>query len=198
MAITTIALIKARYSPDLDSDRDTALTSALAEAVDWVQNRTGRVIEEAAYTEYFNGDGSTKILLDPGHRPVLHEAGKYVTVTDSGTSLTVDNSLGYNATADVFLEHVNADRQCVVHLTSPMTVGVQNITVTYSAGWASGNGAGDTPEDIVALVNEAAWLIFNSHSWVGKSQVSGSRGSVSWEKDLTPQSMATLKRLEVK
>jgi hypothetical protein len=197
LAITTIALVKARYSPALDSTRDAALTTALAEAVDWVQRRTGRVIEEASFVEYFNGDGQRRLLLHPGHRPVLHESTKYVTVTDSGTALTVNNALGYNTTADVFIEHITQDRQCVVHYESGFSVGVQNITVTYSAGWGA-NQAGVVPDEIVALVNEVTWLIFQSGSWVGRSQASGSRDSVTWEKTLTPVSQAVIQALEVR
>ena len=192
MALTTAAAVKARYSPAMDASQDAALATALTQADAWIKAATGRDIEEATYTEYFNGYGQTRLLLRAGRQPVLHEAAKYVTVTDSGTALTIDNALGYNTTADVFLENIGLDNQAIVHYRSGFSVGRQNITVTYSAGW------GTVPTEIVALANEVAWLLFKSHQWVAKSQASSGRATVSWEKGLTPQALSTLNRLEIK
>ena len=110
MALTTVAAIKAIYDPALASSQDAALTAAISYGDAWIKRVTGRPIESAEYTEYFDGRGQYTLVLKPGRQPVIHSGGTVVVVTESGSARTV--ALGYDESADVILEHANEDRAC--------------------------------------------------------------------------------------
>lgn len=191
MALTTIAKIKTLYAPALGTEQDSELTAALGYADAWLKRRTNRPMESASYTEYFSGRGQETLALRPGRQPVLHDSTTPVTATENGSSLTL--ATGYNTSAHAILEGVNEDRQCLLHSNqSHFTSGVQNIAVTYTAGWST------IPVDVEWLASLLAWHIFSTKAWQGKASATAGRGSVSWEKDLPQMALDLIEALTVR
>jgi hypothetical protein len=191
VALSTIAKIKTLYAPNIGTEQDTELTAALAYGDAWLKRRTGRPMESAAYTEYFNGEGKEQIRLRPGRQPVLHDSTTPVVLTDSGSSLTL--AIGYSATADAILDGANEDRQCVIWSNgSHFTSGIQNVKAVYTAGWST------IPADVEWLSSCVAWHVFSTKAWQGKTSSTGSRGAVTWEKNLPQMALDLIEALTIR
>lgn len=199
MALTTAAKVKAYANPELDPTKDAELAEAVARVSAWVPYVCGRPIEEASFTERFDGcralgSGKDLIVLRPERRPVKHITGDLISVTEDGNALVLAE--GYTTTAGVVVEDANEyDLPCKLRrYNQPWAdgYGSQNITVVYKAGLTSAHPLWPALE---ALANEVAWLSFSSPNWLGKATVSRAGESTSWEKDLTPASRDLIRRL---
>ena len=190
MSLTTIAAVKAWADSGMGSGSDTELTAALARVDDWLPRVTGRPIEQASFTRYFDGYGLRGVLYLPsGHYPVKHDpVNDEVAVEEDGSALTV--ALGHDTSTDCWIVGADAtasiERSAHLRRNGSWSGGYQNIKVTYKAGWPT------VPAGIAWLANELVWLEFKSPGWLGKATTSREGESVTWSKDLTPQSARTL------
>ncbi len=201
MSIISLGTLKAWAATNLDTSKDDVLTRCISAATLWLQRRTGRVFEQAAYTRYFDGEGAggkgiDTIFLDPGHRPVMYDPtgtpAIALTVTEDGTEL--DEAIGYNTTADVIIVGANLDEPCrLIRNSGTWAPGKQNIEVEYTAGWLAAN----VPAEIGEVICEVAWLFFQSPSWLGKGAIGKAGSSVSIEKELPAWSKEIIEGLRV-
>lgn len=195
MALTDLDIVKQWANPSMDSARDDELDRCCDAASDWVKRVANWEIEQASYTLYLNGvdaigSGCNVLLVPAKYRPVIHSGATLVTVTEDGSALSVAAS--YDTTKDVMLLGANFDTRLeLAKPSSPWSRGYANVAVSFDAGYASGS----VPEDVVQLATEVALLMFRSPNFAGKSSKTGRGGSVSFEKALTPWSLATLERL---
>lgn len=197
----------------LDTVEDAALQLCLDAALQDVERQTGRGVALTQRTVYLNGDdadGRTgEILRLPGgYRPLRYDGATYtVTVVENGTALTV--ARGWDTTAQVIL--VGVDEDVVPKLLrnpqqGPVLVGdsyesgwrrwasgVQNIAVTYKAGWDTAA----VPDQIGELVFELALLNWRSASHTGASAKSKGGNAVSLTGDLSAKALRTLASLKV-
>jgi hypothetical protein len=149
--------------------------------------------DETALTVYLDGQArigpyNNILLLPVKYRPIVHTGSDLVTMTEDGSALNV--GVGYDASANVILVGQNVNQRCeLVKPLSHWSLGYQNVVVTVpKAGYA----AGSIPSDIEQLATEIALLIFRSPSWIGKASKSTRGGSLTYAKDLTPQSVEVL------
>lgn len=197
MPLTDILIVKSWINPGMDDSRDEELERLIDTAGAWVKRVADWEADEAAYTLSLDGNDAIgpqrNILLLPSkYRPVTHAATP-VTVTEDGSALVVGT--GYDTGDDVTL--VGADdgnaRLELVKQTTPWSSGYQNILVGFTAGYAD---ADETPFDLKQLVTEVAALMFRTPGWLGKATKSTRGGTLTFEKDLTPQSAQLLTRLK--
>jgi len=194
MPLTDPDLVKQWANPKMDSSRDDELDLACVAATAWVKRAALWEVEETAYTLNLDGcdaigPSNNVLLVPPRYRPVTHSTTP-VTITEDGAALSV--TAAYDATKDVYL--VGADRNARLELikpASPWISGYANIQVAFTAGYA----AADVPQDIVQLASEVALLMFRAGNFTGKASKTGRGGTISYEKDLSPASAATLERM---
>lgn len=195
MALFDIDDLKRWANPSMDGQRDEELLRCADAATAWFKRVAQWEIESAAHTIYLDGNdavGSVRNILHVPfkYRPVVHSGETLVTVSEDGTSLTV--GVGYDTDADVIVVNANVEDQCeLVKPSTSWSSGYQNITATLTAGYA----AASIPDDVTQLVMEATLLMFKSPAWIGKVSQTSQAGSISFEKELTPQSAALLNRL---
>jgi len=197
VALTDAATIKSWANPALDSSRDTELTRCAGIASEWVKAAARRVIEETVFTRYFSGFdafGSPQfemLLLEASHRPLIYPGtgGGAFSVKEDGITLT--HAQGYNANVDVIVENANTDHRAALTRRGGWSRDISNIEVIYTAGYATAS----VPSRVKHLATEVAWLIFQSPGWLGKATIGTGAGSVTFEKELTPQSREVLDEL---
>lgn len=164
-----------------DDDQDDFLTSLAARASAKLDTYLGRTIEAAAYTEYYDGDGTGTLLLK--ERPV-----------NSLTTLTVDG-----VAVDSEDWHLYAAQGRVVlvdgyDLSGTFTKGIANVYAAYNAGYAS------VPADLQAVCTELAALMFQDSAqganWLGKKSetLPSGAGTLALMHALCDMSLATLDR----
>lgn len=192
MALTTFAKVKAWANPAVGSGRDTEITRCITAGDAWIKRTANWDIEKVdGIVETLNGDDAMgDVLLMPiRYRPVLRDDSNAVTITEDGTTLTTAASYPDDSSADVYLVGANKQARCELHKGSPWSRGPANVQVTFNAGEAV------VPLDIEQLANEVALLFLRTPDWLGKSARSSRGGSVSFEKDLTPQSAELIRHL---
>lgn len=180
MPLVTIAEVKTWVAGDGVSDitgvNDTVLTECVLAAGEEIIEETSRIWEKAAFTEVFDGDaakGKSGEILTLRRFPVTYP-GDAITVTENGVSLVV--AAGYSLSAGVIVKgHALEDRCRLVRTTGAWAPGIQNITVGYSAGFAT------IPSRIKFVAKELAWLYYQEGRKVGLgsvAQAGSSRGLV--------------------
>lgn len=207
--LATRAVLEAWAEGKLDGATDAVLERCLLAATVYFEQQTSRVFAKpgSAYSTVLNGndaDGKLgEILLLPrGHRPVIHSTPDFVTVTENGVSLTV--AIGYSTTADVIVEHANEDKRARLirrPTVRPMLAydqfveklgywapGIQNITASYYAGYASGS----IPEDVEQAVCEIALLLYRNPNLVGVASKGRAGHSAALTKELPPTVVAVI------
>ena len=186
---------------DIDPSKQAELTACIAFAQSWVAQAAGlRSLEKesAAVTAYLDGSdagsGSIALWLPADIRPVWHSGGDLMVVIEDGRTLTL--AIGYSATADVVIRNANTSNRVCLHKAGGWsTSGPQNVSVACKVGWHFDTGVLIAPFDVRRLVMEVSWLMFNSHAWVGRQNISKAGSSISIENDLSPGSQATLDSL---
>jgi hypothetical protein len=150
---------------------DPVLDACIAAAGELIIAETSRIWEKASFTERFNGDsalGKLGELLVLKRFPVTFPADA-ITVTESGTALTV--AQGYSTSAGVIVEDAAVENRCSLIRVSggarmSWLAGVQNIVVTYSAGFAT------LPEGCKQAAKELSWLCYTQGRKSGVESVS--------------------------
>jgi hypothetical protein len=201
MALAGPSDIGSWIGKDIDPSKQAELTATIAFAQAWIAQDAGlRSLEKesSAVTTYLDGSdaggGSTALWLPADLRPVWHSGSDLMVVAAEGTTLTL--SVGYSITADVVLSNVNTSRRVCLHKRGGwLTSGPQNVAVTCKVGWHLDTGVLVATPEIRRLIMEVAWLMFNSHAWVGKQSISKGGSSISIENDLSPGSRSTLDSL---
>ena len=187
--LTTTAILKAWASPDLDSSRDAELALCVTRASVWVEEQSSWVIGTVTYTaKAFDGDEirGPNLFLPTRHRYVATPSA----ITENGTALTI--ATGYDTSADVIATGLlDRNEQARLQRRGSWSAGLQNIAVTYVAGYA----AGSIPADIEQLANEVAWIFFKAPMSIGRSTVTKAGHAATIDKALTPLSLMTLERL---
>jgi hypothetical protein len=171
---------------------DTVLTACIAAAGEAIIEETSRIWEKAAFTERLNGDGVAGKLgeiLMLRRFPVTFPADA-ITVTESGTALTV--AQGYSTSAQVIVEDAGIESRCSLIRASGgarlgWLAGVQNIVVTYQAGFAS------IPERIKFVAKELSWLFYQEGRKVGIDNVAQAGNSRALVHKLSEMSQAILR-----
>jgi len=195
MALFALVDLKSWANPSMDSARDEELTRCVDAAAAWLKTVARWEIEQDEVTIYLDGHDAAgphdNVLHVPfKYRPVVHSGETLVTVEEDGSALTV--GVGYDTSADVIVVNANEAEQCeLVKPSSPWSRGYQNVKAVITAGYA----AASIPEDVKQLAMEVSLLMFRSPAWIGKASQTAQAGTVTFQKDLTPQSAALLQRL---
>jgi hypothetical protein len=138
--LTTLAHVKAAFSPALVGSADDARLSALISAVsEWFIQETGDPILEDTYIEVAPGTGTATLMLR--HRPVTHVASVQV----DGLSIT-------RSTAANVPGFVADERAVYLRGGGVFSRGIQNVRVVYVAG------AESVPADVEECVVQGVVL----------------------------------------
>jgi hypothetical protein len=157
--LTTLAKVKRYLGPEAEDtiSADDILTDLIASSSAWVENRIGRSLSEAAYTETRDGNGDTRMILE--HYPVADSPE--LTLTVDGETLpkrtTVDGD-GW-----VLTESEIGVLDLVGYL---FTVGVDNVVISYTAGYAT------VPADIEQACIEHVALRYSDRKRIGVDSMS--------------------------
>ena len=65
------------------------------------------------------------------------------------------------------------------------------MELAFTAGYADGA----CPARVSLALMEIAWMFYTAPTWLGKSHASGSGHGVTFEKELTPMTQATIESL---
>ena len=179
MALVTAQEVKDWVAGDgttnITGVNDTVLTSCIAAAGEEIIQESTRIWEKAAQTEVFDGNaavGRNDELLLLRRFPVTYPSDA-ITVTENGVALVV--GAGYALNAGVLVKNAGLERHCqLIRITGcGWAPGVQNVTVTYSAGYTA------VPDRIKFVAKELAWLYYQEGRKVGLddvAQAGSSRG----------------------
>ena len=201
--LTTKDILKA-WSDELatlDATRDTELTRCCKVASAWIPRVVGFPLETTTgFVARFSGSDTLgkagEILeLHHGHRNVVHPTG--FSVTENGTALTT--ATAYSTTAQVMVIGAGSLDTYVrlIRQSDSWSSGIQHVAVTYTFGFDGADASVPAvPDDIQQLANEIALLAFRSKKWLGTASVAKEGFSQTYEKQLTPQSKDTLRRLK--
>jgi len=168
--------------------------TCIAAAGDAIVDYTSRVWEKTPITEYFDGDRAAGVrsqILILKRFPVFYAPpGDNITVTENGLALVVGQ--GYTTTADVIVKNVGLESHArLIRTCGSWACGVQNILVTYPAGFAS------VPVRISQVAEELAWLMFLEGRKVGlaaATNLNNSRTLISSLSDFSKAILADAKR----
>lgn len=126
--LITLSEAKA-FCDETEDDRDDILAALVSAASETIANEVGGpIVTESYVAEVYDGDGETELWLV--NRPVT-----------SVSAVTIDGA----AVTDYYWY-----RSGRIYRSSGWTSGIQNVTVTYTAGWGT---------EIPAPLSEAAKLI---------------------------------------
>jgi len=133
----------------------TLLGNLLEAASDWVKLYTRKDFTSAAYTEKYDGQGTFDMFLN--QTPVTDVATVIIDYQDGTTPTTIDN------TADDQFLYDGETGELKFHPNSTADItyfpfGFQNITVTYTAGYAA------LPEAITEAVCQIAAALYGMGS----------------------------------
>lgn len=136
--LTSVAAVKA-YLGETGTSLDVILASLVSATSKRFLEEIGREIESASRTETFSGDGGS--ILMPTHYPITAVGSLTVDGDAVPARATVDDD-GYVIADAIKIELVGYE----------FTHGVQNVVLTYTAGYAT------IPTDVAQAVNEwVAW-----------------------------------------
>jgi uncharacterized phiE125 gp8 family phage protein len=162
MRLTTIERLRAYLGQTIVAKDDALLQSLLEGSSDFFESECGRSILEDTYTDTVDGNGKTSMMLRAS--PVVSVA----TVTVDGAAIPVRPS--WDGEGYV----LQGDRIRLVGYT--FTVGISNVEVVYSAGWAT------VPEDVQMAVCELAAMKFRQRDSVGIfSRTMGGEGQTTYQ-----------------
>lgn len=204
--ITDVDRLKA-WGPKTDGLDDEVLNRVINAATAAVETSTGRLIMSRAHTVVVDGSravGRTKEVLRLAHGPVESSAPAPV-VTENGEALTV--ATGYDLDADVILDPGGSpsDKQGPprvprlirqrrsAQLQSDVGAnpnlgwkpGIQNITITYTAGYQITTGISTHgPEDIEQVVLALVWLMYKEGRRSGHQNVTRLNQATAYLKEL--------------
>ncbi len=178
-------------------DTENSLLSA-SEAVEWVgstgssdlwyriydcvnqaaarmNHETGRLLKSRSITEYYDGDGSTWLMLN---QYPLSSTTITVTIDDGTRAFTTDMQL---TTTDI---RCDTDLGVIQVVGSAFSEGYRNVKVVYTAGYSSSE-SNSTPlvsaqKDYVQLL----WNRQNNRGSIGIRSESAESGSRTYETDL--------------
>lgn len=157
MALTTVALVKARLGIAATSTaQDALLTEIVAEADSTLKNYLGQNVEQATYTEYYLGNGRRELLLR--QLPVMSitsialDADGYFgygenpfatgDLLTAGVDYALDRSSNSEGSGSGIVYRINAVWPAASEfsrnlLTTGIAAATGNIKVVYVAGYSS-------------------------------------------------------------
>ena len=114
-----------------------------------------------------------------------------VEIEEDGRALTV--GVGYSPSADVILRGANEDKPCELIRQGCWSRGVQNVKVTYTAGYASDA----IPDDVQQVACWLSWFLFTEPERF--AEASSAKGGVgfSFSKEMPPSILACFNALRV-
>jgi len=172
--LTTLANVKAYLSPPLTTTNDDALLSRLITAASqFIQTWLNRIVAVTSYTDVRNGTGGIVLFL--GNRPVTTIAAVTVDGVAIGPSSPAPTGAGY-----LF------DDSAVYLVGHCFAKGVQNVTVQYSAGFAS------TPPEIEQACIALVTLRYKERDRIGQASKNLGGETVSFEQRDMPPDVATV------
>ena len=182
--LTTYDLVKAWCGLPAGNTADDALFTRLVTAASSAaQLYMGRNIPSASYVEAYNGNSRQALLLRQS--PIV-----------SITSVTVDNTTIPQATAQpgagwrfdtmfLYLDGYGFNRSDGGG-TSSFNRGIQNVVVTYTAGYAT------VPFDIAQATIEMAGYLYKSKDRIGEASKLVAGQTIAYIRDINPNTLRTL------
>ncbi|HEY1503366.1 MAG TPA: head-tail connector protein [Stellaceae bacterium] len=172
--LTTLANVKAYLSPPLVTTADDALLSRLVTAASqFIQSWLNRTIAAASYTETRSGAGGTRLFLR--NRPVTAVAS----VTVDGVAIAASSPAPMG---DGYL----FDDSSVFLIGHSFTRAAQNVTVQYTAGYAS------TPPEIEQACIALVALRYKERDRIGQASKNVGGETVSFQQKDMPADVATI------
>lgn len=207
--LVDVAYVQAWARGKLQGATGEGLPAAILSAGAWLERAVGRRFLKTAYTTLLDGSRASGtcgevLYLPRAHTPVIHAGADQVVVKENGQARTV--ALGYSTTAEVIVVGANEQRRCKL-LRSPNSYpaladagfeaavgywspGVQNVEVTYKAGWVEA----EIPDDVKATVAEIATKFYMEPVKVSKSSSSRGNSAVAFTQELSGQAQETIAR----
>jgi uncharacterized phiE125 gp8 family phage protein len=116
---------------EADTSKDNMITRMINASSQMIENYIGRKVLSRTYTEYYDGRGNDRILLD--NYPIISVAELW---DDSGSTFT--NTANKFAASDFGFEVADSEKVGILLLNGEMFgKGVRNIKVIYDAGYAT-------------------------------------------------------------
>lgn len=161
-----------------DTTKDAFLTNLINRAYKILERYCSRVMKQATYVEYYDGDGSADLLVNQW--PIISVASIYDDlnrVFDSGTLVPAADYVIYKERGLIRINALDLVSQGIFQR------GTQNIKLTYDAGYAT------IPADLEDAGIQMVEHMFNRSATGGF--LSGSLGSrsESYDNDQIPQAV---------
>lgn len=157
-AWTTLDLVREHLRfPASDTTKDEQLKSFINRSLAILEKYIGRQIKERSYTEYQDGDGSNKVLVD--QYPILVVTSLHDDPTRQFTSESEIDSTDYA----VFNDH---GRINLVSDGGNFAASEQNIKIVYTAGYAA------IPDDLELAATMHVAYMYNKSGHEGHSSIS--------------------------
>lgn len=172
LSLVSLADLKTYLSVAHTTDDALLVRLALAASA-WFQSKVGRNILAANYVEVRNGDGG-KVLV-PRHYPVV-----------SVSALTVDGVAITGAPSVTEYGYVIDGNVVRIRGTQAFTAGVQNVSLSYRAGYET------VPADVVQAVLYMAGVWFRERTRLGELSKSAAGESISFVQFAIPANVQTV------
>jgi uncharacterized phiE125 gp8 family phage protein len=173
-ALATIAQVK-EFIGTADATDDALLTRLTTQAAESIERSAGRVFGTASYTETSNGTGADFLVL--GNRPVTAVASVVidgVTIPESTSSLVAGWLIA-------------SPWKIALRGSYAFTAGVQNVTIGYTAGYAT------IPADLTQACVLIAALLYKQRDRLGLSSKGVGGESIAFDTvEFPPSVQATI------
>lgn len=162
------------YLGTTTTNTDAALTALITSVSATIENFCNRTFAQADYTDTYNGTGKSALYLREG--PITAVSS----VTVDGLAIpAAASSTSYGYVFDDSMLYIRAGGTC-----ERFNKGVQNVTVTYTAGYAA------IPQDVNQACVEWVAFKFAKRARIDeKSQTLGTQQTQSYDLSDMPQSV---------
>lgn len=171
-AWTTLALVREhlRFAAS-DTSKDEQLKSFINRSMGMLERYIGRQIKARDYTEYQDGDGSDRVLVDQW--PIISIASLHSDADRDFTSETLIDTTDYISYAEGRIELVSDEGN--------FPEGEQNIKIVYNAGYAA------IPDDLEYAATVHVAYMYNKSGHEGHTAISLGGLSKSYDPAPIPQ-----------
>lgn len=149
------------FGSDTPSVGDSAMLGNIEACVTyWMERYTRRKLKARDLTEYYDGNGRSKILLNQW--PIWSTTSTMYVYDDTGRTFASTSMFD----SDDFV--IYADEGIVGLLNTTFSVGLQNVKVVYNAGYGGGTPAATIPYDLVLATYELTgftWQRMKKQAW---------------------------------
>lgn len=181
-AWTTLNSVKSHLHIGIsDTHCDEFLESLINIAYKRIERHIGRQVKEKQYTEYYNGDGTNRLVLRrwPVTSVTSVKMGPYGDITNMVDVSNLDYFIDLDPDSSIGVIEIAQSMNSISP--SYFEIGIRNVRVVYNAGWTV------VPNDLKHALNmHVAWLFRRAGTEATRAQSLGGKSESYEDTDFPP------------